>query len=155
MSVSRNVIVPVVLFSGILLAAWAGAFQVAAGDQPRPGRAFVLNLTSGQEDLHAAWMGLQLAEHALNDGREVTLFLNVHAAELATTKTPSALAFQDKPPLQTRLKELTGRGAKLLVCPSCLEVLGIDAGMLIPGAKLASRESLFGALGPDAVVFSY
>jgi predicted peroxiredoxin len=134
--------------------AWIGGREVLAGSPPdRP--VFVLNLTSGKEDLHAVWMGLQLAEHALNDGREVVLFLNVHAAELAARQTSDKLAFQEKPPVQKLLKGLTSRGAHLLVCPACLEVLGIEADALIEGAQLASREGLFGRLGADAVVFSY
>ena len=155
MRVSRNLLVAVVLLSGIALGLWASGAQVFANDKENEAPVFVLNLTSGKDDLHAAWMGLQLAEHALNDGRKVILFLNVRAPELATTKVAPTLAFQGKPPIQTLLRGLTARGAKLLVCPTCLDALGIDAGALIEGAELATREALFGPLGPNTVVFSY
>jgi len=37
----------------------------------------VLNITSGQDNAHALTMALELANHALDQGRQVVLFLNV------------------------------------------------------------------------------
>jgi predicted peroxiredoxin len=150
----RKLLGLVVLLSVGMASVWLAGSEVSA-NQTAKKPVFVLNLTSGKEDLHAAWMGLQLAEHALNDGRDVILFLNVHAAELASNKIAADLAFRDKPPMHKHLGYLTSRGAKLLVCPACLEALGIKTNELIEEAQLASRESLFGPLGPDAHVFSY
>jgi hypothetical protein len=51
--------------------------RIESGPEPAP--ALVINLTSGPENLHAARMGLRLAEHGLADGRRVVVFLNVSA----------------------------------------------------------------------------
>ena len=121
--------------------------------QARP--CLVLNITSGKDDLHAATMALQLAGHALDDGRDVVLFMNVRAPELARKDFSPTLAFHDNPPLQTMLKQLMERGATMLVCPHCMKVQGVTPADLLPGAEVASRETLFGNLGPNAHVFSY
>jgi predicted peroxiredoxin len=118
-------------------------------------KAFVLNLTTGKEDLHKAWMGLALAEHALDDGRQVTVFLNVHAPALASKKEGAALKFGDKLPMDKMLEKLLGRGATVLVCPACMEAMGVAESDLIQGAQLADREKLFSRLGPNTAVFSY
>jgi predicted peroxiredoxin len=115
----------------------------------------VFNITSGKDDLHALTMALQLAGHALDDGREVVLFMNVRATELARKDASPTLAFRENPPLQTMLKKLMERGAKMLVCPHCMKVQGVEPADLLPGAEVASRETLFGNLGPNAHVFSY
>lgn len=43
----------------------------------------VINLTSGESDLHAVVMGLHFAEHGLADNREVVIFFNVKSPPLA------------------------------------------------------------------------
>jgi predicted peroxiredoxin len=138
-----------VLFSvGVV---WPTAGVAAAKDSPD----LVLNVTSGQEDLHAVTMALQLAGHGLNAGREVTLFLNVRAPALARKDLSDKVAFHGNPPLQKMLTDLMARGARIIVCPACATVMGVSETDLLPGVKLATREALFDRLGPDAVVFSY
>jgi len=53
------------------------------------------------------------------------------------------------------LASLMARGARVLVCPHCMEVMGVGEGDLIEGARIASRDTLFAHLEPDSVVFSY
>jgi predicted peroxiredoxin len=96
-----------------------------------------------------------LAGHALDDGREVVLFMNVRAVDFARRDLSETIAFDGNPPIKKMIAALIGRGARLLVCPHCANVLGVAEGDLIDGARLATRESLFGSLGPDSVVFSY
>ena len=130
---------------------WPTAGAAAAKDSPD----FVLNVTSGQEDLHAVTMALQLAGHALHAERDVTVFLNVRAPALAHKNLSDKVAFHGNPPIQKMLTNVMSRGARIIVCPACATVMGVAEGDLLPGVQLASRELLFGQLGPDAVVFSY
>lgn len=146
--------------AGILVVA-ALAFFV--GSQQRPALAtqgsekptMVLNITSGKEDLHAVTMALQLAGHALNDGREVVLFFNVRAPEFARADLPDTFHFGENPPIKKMIADLIAGGAQPLVCPHCAAAMGVKETDFAPGMKMASRESLFGKLGPDAVVFTY
>ena len=130
-------------------------FRPAEAQNAEKSKTFILNLTSGANDVHAAWMGLRLAEHALDDDRDVVIFLNVHAPPLASTNAPSSLRFADHPPLPEYLAELATRGAKIIACPNCMKSTGVAEEDLIPGVTIANREKLFGMMEPNTVVFSY
>jgi predicted peroxiredoxin len=127
------------------------ALATQSGDKPT----VLFNITSGKEDLHSVTMALQLAGHALSDGRDVVLFFNVRAPEFARADLPETFAFSDNPPIKKMIAELIARGAQPLVCPHCAGAMGVKESDFAPGMKLASRESLFGKLGPNAVVFTY
>ena len=148
----------VLCVAGVLsvLCLFAGTgLQVVKGEDTGGKPAMVLNVTSGREDVHAVTMALQLAGHGLDDGREVVLFLNVRAADFARRDLSEAIAFGGNPPVKKMIAALIGRGARVLVCPHCAKVLGVAEDDIIDGARLATRESLFGALGTNSVVFSY
>ena len=107
------------------------------------------------EDLHAVTMALQLAGHALDDGRRVTLFMNVRAPKLARKDLPETVKFQDNPPTVEMIADLLARGADLVVCPHCMKAQNITAEQLHAKAQVANRELLFGRLGANTTVFSY
>lgn len=114
-----------------------------------------LNITSGAEDdPHAVTMALQLAGHALDDGRDVVLFFNVRGVDVPTIDLPEDVAFGDRP-VRELLVELLDRGADVHVCPHCMKAMDIEAGDLIPGAIVTDRDKLFAKLGTNTVVFSY
>lgn len=143
----------VALGLAVTLAAQLPTRAANEADEPKP--CLLLNLTSGKEDLHAVTMALQLAGHGLNDGRKVVLFLNVRAPEFADRELAADLRFRDNPPLKQMVADLVARGAQILVCPACAAVMDVSETELIPGAKFATRESLFGTLGPNTAVFTY
>jgi predicted peroxiredoxin len=140
-----------ILMVSVCYVAYAGRTDASA----RPKGALVVNLTSGQEDLHAVNMALELAGHGLDDGRQVILFLNVRAPEVGSKKLPPTCALAGKLPITDMLRKVIQRGGIVLCCPSCMKVVGIDEADLLPGIKLATREGLFGKLGAESVVFSY
>jgi predicted peroxiredoxin len=115
----------------------------------------VINLTSGAEDLHSAWMGLSLARMSLEEKRDVVVFLNVRGPVFASRSKGARLAYRQHPRLSATLTGLAGRGARVLVCPLCARELGITEKDLIPGASFATKQSLFSKLGENTVVFSY
>ncbi len=117
--------------------------------------ALLINLTAGGEDLHKATMALQLANHAIDDGREVVLFLNVRAPVFASQDCPRGLSFGPNPPVSEMLAKLIGRGAKVHVCPHCMEAVGLTAGDLVDGAIVTNREKLFANLRAGTYTFSY
>lgn len=142
--------------------ALAGAAAAALQSQPEgdavaPSIAaptLVLNITSGKDDKHAVTMAYALAGHALDDGRAVVLFFNVHAPQAASKHIVGA-RFADHPPLDEMLAKLIKRGARGLVCPMCAKAEGVSEDELLPGLEFATRESLFSNLGPNSHVFTY
>ena len=115
----------------------------------------MFNITSGpMEDTHAVTMALQLAGHALADGREVVLFFNVRGVRVPTKELPKDLAFKAEP-ISELLDSVMKQGAEVHVCPHCMKALDITAEDLIPGAVVTDREKLFSKIGSNTVVFSY
>jgi predicted peroxiredoxin len=113
------------------------------------------NITSGpNEDPHAVTMALQLAGHALDDGRTVVFFFNVRGVRIPLQNLADDLAFREKP-IKQLLQDLLKRGAQAHVCPHCLAALDIGADSLIPEAFVTDRDKLFGTLGENTVVFTY
>lgn len=141
----------------ILVAAVAAGLVFAAGygvrSQHKPD--FVINLTSGTQDLHSVWMGLSLASMAIEEGRSVTIFCNVRAPILGSRKLNHNIAFKGNTPIRAQMESLIKAGATVMVCPLCAKELGIKETDLLPGVKMATKPSLFGRLGADSVVFSY
>lgn len=140
---------------GALLVGCAGSgstHDAATMTDARP--VVVLNVTRGLEDIKAGSMALLLAGHALDDGRQVIVFLNVHGVKLADRDLSATLASHDKPVKQL-LGDLIDRGVTVLVCPACMKAADMTAADLVPGARTASRQALFGPLDDQAIVFSY
>ncbi len=141
----------------ILIVAVAAGFAVvtAAPDKAKAKSPLVINMTAGKEDLHSFWMGLQLASHALSDGREATVYMNVNAPFLASKKAPEDLKCGDLPTPRAQIATLIEKGAKIIVCPGCMKVAGLKKDDLLPGLELGSKEALFGPLDEGGAVFSY
>jgi len=110
--------------------------------------------SAATEDPHAVTMALQLAGHALDDGRRVVLFFNVRGVTVPTTDLPEDLSFSARP-IKELLGTLIARGAEAHVCPHCMNALGVEADDLIAGAFVTNRERLFSTLGSNTVVFTY
>ncbi len=116
----------------------------------------VINLVSGEEDLHAVAMGLHLAEHGLEAGREVVVFFNVKAPPLARASLADSVQFGDEPPVKKVIASLVERGATALVCPMCAQIMGVTAEELASGIEMvADRNQLFDPLQANTVVFTY
>ncbi len=149
----RLLLVAIVL---LVLAACAPPAPVEApvAAPPAPQITFFSITSDGASDPHSVTMGLQLANHALDAGREVVLFFNVRGTTVPTKAFPADLAFHAEP-IATLLAGLIQRGAEVHVCPHCMEALGVAEADLIDGARVTTRDALFAKLGPETNVFTY
>ena len=115
----------------------------------------LLNLTTGQDDLHAVSMGLNLAKTAVERGIPVVVFLNVAAPVFASTELPAETSYEDFPPVQELLTSIMNGGGKVFVCGHCAEVSGVDVERLLPGVVVSAHGELLDELAPGMVGFSY
>ncbi len=145
----------VLVISFVFVAAYiTNADDRAAPDRQKP--TLVINLTSGVEDLHAVVMGLHFAEHGLADGRQVVVFFNVKAPPLARKTLDDSVRFKEMPPVRTMVADLLKQGAKMVVCPMCAEITGVETDELTPGIEMIKdRKQIFDHLHADSVVFTY
>jgi predicted peroxiredoxin len=145
----------VLVTSGLLL----GTLAIVTGESVAQRSAeptLVINLTSGAEDLHAVTMGLHFAEHGLAAGRQVVIFFNVKAPPLARKTLDDSVRFEDKLPVREMIQELVRAGAKMVVCPMCAAITGVEPDELTAGIEMiADREQIFDHLHAQTVVFTY
>jgi predicted peroxiredoxin len=136
---------------------WASeAVGKKSAEPPSRKPTLVINLTSGENDLHAVAMGLHFAEHGLADNREVVIFFNVKSPPLARKELPETVRFKDMPPIKEMIAKLHRDGVKMVVCPMCAEIMGVKAEELAPGiAMIKDRKQIFDHLHSNSVVFTY
>ena len=143
----------------LLVVASLGCQQQSPTTEAAPAAAaapgVLVNVTRGEDDLHAVSMGLNLAKHAAERGLPVVVFLNVAAPIFASSALPAETAYEDFPPVRVLLEAVLAAGGKVLVCKHCAQVSGVDASTLLPGVVLSEHGALLEALTPGMVGFSY
>ena len=101
--------------------------------------ALFVNMTSN--DAHRADMATRLPLRMLKMGHPVTIFLNDKGIFLATKSAGAELENAQK-----NINELVKNGAKVLVCPYCLEYYKVNAKDLINGVEISEPKKLDSAL---------
>ena len=114
----------------------------------------VVNLATGLEDAERVTVAFLVAVAALEQGKQVAMFLTKEAVRLALPGFADAVACEGCPPL-AKLFEQYANGGELLVCPICAKSRKIPE-QLVSNARLAGASPLWDWIGDDAVsVFSY
>ncbi len=111
----------------LLLAALPGALLAADTDP------LYINLTTS--DSHRVKMALALGGKMMERGHPLTVHLNDKGVFVAMKSQSKRFAG-----LQGKLKELSKKGAKILVCPMCLKHYKQSDKDLITGVELGSPE---------------
>lgn len=125
-----------------------------AASQTAEARALFVNMTSDVDsDPHSLMMGLHLAQKALRNNLSATVFLNVHGVKLFAPGA-EALSFRNEN-FHAVIRQILDAGGKVLVCPHCAMVHGIQQQSFMPGAQLGTEELLMGELKQDPIVFTY
>jgi predicted peroxiredoxin len=143
---------------GIALLAFSAGCAQQSGEPSTAAKidtGLLLNLTTGQDDMHAVSMGLNLAKTAVERGIPVVVFLNVAAPVFASTELPAETSYEDFPPVQELLTSIMSGGGKVFVCAHCAEVSGVDVKTLLPGVVVSEHGELLDELAPGMVGFSY
>jgi predicted peroxiredoxin len=122
-------------------------------------------LTSAASDTLRCMMALGLAGSAVDAGRNVAIYLDVNAPELArkdksakpfvaNRRRAAAKGMDAIASLQKTMNALMAKGAKVYVCPMCMKTLKITQESLLDGITiLTDRELLDTTSG--ATVLSY
>ena len=116
----------------------------------------VINLSTGMEDGERVTVAFLVAGAALEQGRQVAMFLSKEAVRLALTGVADAVACDGCPPLSRLFEQFAQGGGELLVCPICFNSKKLDAAHLVGNARLAGATPLWEWIGEEtATVFSY
>ena len=115
----------------------------------------VVNLATGLEDAERVTVAFLVAVAALEQGKQVAMFLTKEAIRLALPGFADAVACDGCPPLAKLFEQYAKGGGELLVCPICFKARKLDEGTLLSNARLAGATPLWEWIGDGATVFSY
>lgn len=115
----------------------------------------LVNLATGMEDAERVMIAFLVAVAALDDGRDVTLFLTKEAVRLALPGHCRGTACEDCPPLERLFDQFAERGGRMLVCPFCFNGRKLSEDDLVPNAALGGATPMLQWAGNDALVLSY
>ena len=116
----------------------------------------VVNLSTGLEDPELVMIAFLVADAALEQGKQVAMFLIKEAVRLALPGVAEGVACEGCPPLPRLFEQFAEGGGELLTCPICFNTKKLDEGALVANAKLAGATPLWEWIGDEpATVFSY
>lgn len=116
----------------------------------------VINLATGLEDPERVMIAFLVGGAAVEQGKQVAMFLTKEAVRLAQPGIADAVACEGCPPLARLFEQYTDGGGELLVCPICAKARKVEEAQLVPNARLAGATPLWEWIGEDAAsVFSY
>jgi predicted peroxiredoxin len=119
------------------------------------GQKVVINLATGLEDPERVTVAFLVAGAALEQGKQVAMFLTKEAVRLGLPGVADGVACEGCPPLARLFQQFTDGGGELLVCPICFTSKKLDEGQLVGNARLAGATPLWEWIGDGATVFSY
>ena len=115
----------------------------------------VINLATGHEDAERVLIAFLVAGAALEQGKNVVMFLTKEAVRLGLPGYADAIEVAGAPPVAKLFAQFNDGGGELFVCPICFSGRGLDEGALLANAKLAGATPLWEWIGDGATVFSY
>jgi predicted peroxiredoxin len=120
------------------------------------GQKVVVNLATGLEDPERVTVAFLIAGAALDQGKQVAMFLTKEAVRLATPGVAVGIACEGCPPLPQIFEQFAENGGELLACPFCVSSRGVDEANLVANARIAGATPLWEWIGDEpATVFSY
>jgi predicted peroxiredoxin len=121
-----------------------------------PSNKVVINLATGLEDSERVTVAFLVGGAALEQGRQVAMFLTKDAVRLGLPGHAEGVACDGCPPLERLFEQYAQGGGELLVCPICFSARNLDENELVGNARLAGATPLWQWIGSDDVaVFSY
>ena len=116
----------------------------------------MINLATGLEDAERVTVAFLVGGAAVEQGKQVAMFLTKEAVRLGLPGHADAVACEGCPPLARLFQQYADGGGELLVCPICFNARKLDEGALVGNARLAGATPLWEWVGADdATVFSY
>jgi predicted peroxiredoxin len=115
----------------------------------------VVNLATGLEDAERVTVAFLVAGAAVEQGKQVAMFLTKDAVRLALPGYAQGTACEGCPPLERLFQQFTDGGGELLACPICFKARELDESALLANARLAGATPLWEWIGDGATVFSY
>jgi predicted peroxiredoxin len=115
----------------------------------------VINLATGLEDAERVLVAFLVGGAAVEQGKQVTMFLTKDAVKLALPGQAEGVACEGCPPIERLFEQYASGGGELLVCPICLNARNLQDSELVANARVGGATPLWEWIGDGATVFSY
>ena len=115
----------------------------------------VINLATGLEDPERVMIAFLVGGAAVEQGKQVSMFLTKEAVRLGTPGVAVGVACDGCPPVERLFQQFADGGGELLVCPICFNARALDEASLVANARIGGATPLWEWIGEGATVFSY
>ena len=115
----------------------------------------IVGCSHGDENPDGVVVAYLTAGAALDQGREVVLWLSSDGVRLAIQGYADGIRADQDPPVARVHAQFIEKGGRFFVCPVCFGERDLDAGELVEGAELKGATPLMEFAGEGAMTFSY
>ena len=115
----------------------------------------VVGCTHGEEDPDRVVVTYLTAGAALDQGRDVVIWLSSEGVRLALRGYVDSIRADQEPPVKRVHDQFIEKGGRFYVCPICFKDRGLDEGELVQNAELKGASPLMEFAVPGTVTFTY
>ena len=115
----------------------------------------IVGCTHGEEDPDRVVVSYLTAGAALDEGKEVVMWLSSEGVRLALRGYVDPIREDREPPVRRVHEQFIQKGGRFFVCPICFNERGLDASELVENAELKGATPLMEFAGEGAMTFTY
>ena len=115
----------------------------------------IVGCSHGEEDPDAVVVSYLTAGAALDQGKDVVLWLTSEGVRLALDGYVDPIREGQEPPVKRVHDQFIEKGGRFYVCPVCFNDRKLDDGNLVANAELKGATPLMEFGGDDAMTFTY
>ena len=115
----------------------------------------IVGCTHGEEDPDRVVVAYLVANAALDQGKEVVMWLTVEGVRLALRGYADRIRVGQDPPVERVHAQFAEKGGRFYVCPICFKERALDESELVENAELQGATPLMEFAGSGAMTFNY
>ena len=115
----------------------------------------IVGCTHGEEDPDRVIVAYLTAVAALDQGKEVVMWLTVEGVRLGLAGYADRIRADMDPPVERVHAQFVDKGGRFYVCPVCFNERDLDEQELVDNAELKGATPLMEFAGEGATTFTY
>lgn len=115
----------------------------------------IVGCAHGEEDPDSVAVAYLTAGAALDQGKEVVMWLTSDGVRLGTAGYSDGIRKDKEPPVERLHAQFADKGGRFFVCPICFGERDLDESGLVENAELKGATPLMEFAGDGAMTFTY